>query len=136
MARGSKEEKAKEKAFNIFASLVAIVIFAGLQSNAFIFVQQFKSESVLKCFLEFSPRSCLVAKAINNFFELKHAPWIFVSTFFVLLFSLQSLLIGSLDSGSEHRLVMAALMLIYTSRRGVLERELRILLCTYEKSQG
>jgi len=48
---------------------------------------------------------------------------------------LQNFLIGSLDSGSEHRLVMAALLLIYTSRRGLLERELRILLCTYEKSQ-
>ena len=32
--------------------------------------------------------------------------------------------------------MMAALFLIYASRRGLLERELRILLCTYEKSQG
>ena len=58
------------------------------------------------------------------------------SILFLILHRLQDLLIGGLDSGNEHRLVMAALLLIYTSRRGLLERELRLLLCTYEKSQG
>lgn len=61
---------------------------------------------------------------------------VFLEYFYFYFYSLQAQLVSDLDVGSEHRLVLAALFLIYTSRRGLLERELRLLLCTYEKSQG